>query len=70
MTHLILKIDALHSEKILKPLENKAIKEGYPNNWIEIWGERPWIKLWSLTNSGNYKKHPVNYLYEEFKKLK
>lgn len=70
MTHLIRKIDNLHSEKILKPLENKACKEGYPDNWLEIWNERPWIKLWSLTNSGTYKKHPVNYLYEEFLKLK
>lgn len=70
MTHLIQKIDNLHSEKILKPLENKACKEGYPDNGSEIWNERPWIKLWSLTNSGNYKKHPIDYLYEEFKKLK
>ena len=70
MTHLIQKIDNFHSEKILKPLEDKACKEGYPDNWLEIWNERPWIKLWSLTNSGNYKKHPINYLYEEFKKLK
>ena len=70
MTHLIRKIDNLHSKKILKPLEDKACKEGYPDNWLEIWNERPWIKLWSLTNSGTYKKHPVNYLYEQFLKLK
>jgi hypothetical protein len=70
MTHLIRKIDNIYSEKILEPLEKKAIAEGYPENWLEIWNQRPWIKLWSLTNSGNYKKHPVDYLYEEFKKLK
>ena len=70
MTHLIRKIDTLYSEKILNPLEDKARKEGYPNNWLEIWNDRPWLKLWSLTNSGDYKKHPIDYLYEEFKKLK
>ena len=70
MTYLIRKIDHSYSEKILKPLEKKAIIEGYPENWLEIWNKRPWIKLWSLTNSGNYKKHPIDYLYDEFKKLK
>lgn len=69
MTHLLSKIDRLHSEKIIRPLELKYIQEGYPKNWLEIWKERPFLKLWSLLNAGSYKKHPIDYLYCEFLKL-
>lgn len=75
MTYLVCKLDSIYSEKYIKSAENKAYKENnypkeLPENWIEIVNNRPFKKLYSLLNGGSYKKHPIDYLYEQFKKLK
>ena len=69
------KLDELYFEKVLYPLDpyhilnkNKNLK--YPNNWSELWNKRLFFMFTNNLNGTCYKKHPVDYLYEEFLKLK
>lgn len=75
MTHLNRKIDKLYIEKEITPLEKRAFNEnnypdGLPKNWTELWEYRPYMQIWKTLNLGQYKIHPIDYLYEEFLKLK
>lgn len=72
---LMSKLDNLYFEKVMDPVDpfskqNKDKNLKYPDNWGELWSIRPFLMFTSNLNGVSYKKHPVDYLYEEFKKLK
>lgn len=62
MTHLVDKIDNLW----IKHVNYKCV--GYDTTSYD-WTNRPFLKIWNIVNTGHLKQHPVDYLYEEFKKL-
>lgn len=75
MSYLQSAINNIYVEKYIKSAERIAFEannypEGLPSNWLEIWEQRPLIQIWSKYNSGYPKQHPVDYLYEQFLKLK
>ena len=72
--YLMAKIDHLYFEKIMDPLDpyslqNKNKKLKYPKNWKQLWEQRPFLMFTNNVNGMCFKKHPVDYLYEEFKFL-
>jgi len=75
MRFLVPKLDELYFEKIMNPLDpyhvsNKGKNLNYPNNWRELWDFRPYEQWNHNCNGAHFKKHPIDYLYTEFKKLK
>ncbi len=69
------KLNDIYVEKYIKSAERKAFKEnnypaGLPLDWIDIWDKRPFIQFNNNLNGIIPKKHPIEYLYEEFKLLK
>ena len=73
--YLMSKLDELYFEKVMHPVdpysvqnENKKLK--YPDNWKELWDQRPFLMFPSIVNGTRYKIHPIDYLYKEFKNLK
>ena len=75
MRYLTSKLDLLYFEKIMNPLDpfhvsNKNKNLEYPENWKELWENRPFEKFNKICNGSEYKKHPIDYLYEQFKQLK
>jgi hypothetical protein len=75
---LMSKLDALYIEKILDPVDpygktnnygRGSIKD-YPDNWSELWNKRIFYEYPNNLNGTFPKKHPVDYLYDEFKKNK
>jgi len=68
------KLDELYNKIILYPddpysEENKGKCLNYPKDWSERYQRRPFFQFNINCNGSNYKKHPIDYLYEEFKKL-
>lgn len=74
LTQLTTKINDLYDEKYITSAEKKAFAEnnypaGLPKNWKEIWANRPYLQVWHNWNLGYPKKHPIDYLYKQFKSL-
>ncbi len=74
MRYLTPKLDELYNKIILYPVdpyseENKGKSLNYPKDWSERYQRRPFFQFNINCNASHYKKHPIDYLYEEFKKL-
>ena len=75
MRYITPALDKLYIENILNPVNPQYFKNAnktmdFPYNWNELWGDRPFYQFNNNCNGSYCKKHPIDYLYEEFKKLK
>jgi len=75
MRYITPELDDLYFKKVMYPLDpyhhsNKGKQLEYPEDWQQLWRKRPYEQWNHNCNGRYYKKHPIDYLYEEFNILK
>lgn len=68
------KLDDLYIKTIINPVDphyipNQPKNLKYPDNWKSLGESRPFFTFNDNLNGEYPKRHPVDYLYNEFKKM-
>lgn len=74
MRYIATELNKMYIEKRIDPVDPRHIFNidkniEFPNNWMELWNNRPFYQFNINCNGTQCKKHPIDYLYSEFKKL-